>query len=289
MQPGTAPLGVILMRGDTRPALDPYDFSLWQRNLLTFQIQNANNDYVSVTYTVPFNTWTHAAGTLDDSTGDMKLYVNGVLVASTNTSIRPFAVLDPSSSPGLGIGCDQTGQYGEYFHGWLDEVRISNTALDPSQFLIHPTCVPHRATAVATLVNGFVVGATVTDGGCGYTNTPVVVIQGGGGSGAQATAVVSNGVVTGITITDAGVGYTSYPTIYIYSPIGVQIGLVKAVKPTFSDLVPGANYQLQISSDMNNWTNQGSPFTAAGATMVYPQYWDVDNWNKLFFRVQLLP
>jgi hypothetical protein len=61
------------------------------------------------------------------------------------------------------------------------------------------------------------------------------------------------------------------------------------VKPSLSDLLIGANYQLQVSSDLNHWTNQGSPFTATAPTMVYPQYWDVDNWRQLFFRVQAVP
>jgi BspA type Leucine rich repeat region (6 copies) len=148
---------------------------------------------------------------------------------------------------------------------------------------------PRRATATAALVNGFVVGATVADGGYGYTNTPLVLIQGGGGTGATATAVVSNGVVVGITITDAGFGYTSTPTIYIYSPLGLQIGLMKAVKPSFSDLVLGTSYRLQVSADLNVWTNQGSPFTATNPAMIYPQYWDVDNWNQLYFRLQVSP
>ena len=108
-QPGT-PLGMILTRGDTRPFLDAYSFFLNPGNTITFQIENSNSDSVSLAYTVPFDTWTHAAGTIDDTTGEMKLYVNGVLVNSTNTSMRPFAALDPASSPGLGIGCDGTGQ-----------------------------------------------------------------------------------------------------------------------------------------------------------------------------------
>jgi len=151
------------------------------------------------------------------------------------------------------------------------------------------SCVPHRATATAQLVNGFVVGASITDPGCGYTNTPLVLILGGGGSGAAATAVVSNGLVSEITVTNAGAGYASTPAIYIYSPFGLQIGLAKAVRPSFSDLPLGMVYQLQVSSDMQTWTNQGAPFTVTNASMIYPQYWDVDNWNQLFFRLQPAP
>ena len=68
-----------------------------------------------------------------------------------------------------------------------------------------------------------------------------------------------------------------------------QTGLIKAVRPTFSNLMVGTNYQLQVSGDLNTWTNQGSAFTATNFNMAYPQYWDVDNWEKLFFRVQVAP
>ena len=89
--------------------------------------------------------------------------------------------------------------------------------------------------------------------------------------------------------TDVGSSYTSTPTIYIYSPTGLQAGLLKAVKPSFTDLFLGTNYQLQVSGDTQSWTNQGSPFTATSPTMIYPQYWDVDNWGQLFFRLQVSP
>jgi hypothetical protein len=76
----------------------------------------------------------------------------------------------------------------------------------------------------------------------------------------------------------------------VYSlTLGPMISLVKAVKPSFNALAPGTNYQLQVSADLNTWTNQGSPFTATNTSMVYPQYWDVDNWSQLFFRLQLSP
>jgi hypothetical protein len=68
-----------------------------------------------------------------------------------------------------------------------------------------------------------------------------------------------------------------------------QLSVIKAVKPSFSTLWLGTNYQLQVSGDLNTWTNQGSPFTATNTSMDYPQYWDVDNWNKLFFRLQVTP
>jgi hypothetical protein len=67
------------------------------------------------------------------------------------------------------------------------------------------------------------------------------------------------------------------------------VSLKKAVKPSFSNLYLGTNYQLQVSSDLITWINSGSPFTPTNTVMDYPQYWDVDNWNDLFFRLQVSP
>jgi hypothetical protein len=73
------------------------------------------------------------------------------------------------------------------------------------------------------------------------------------------------------------------------SEAGPQVNLVKAVKPSFSNLTLGVGYQLQASGDLNTWTNQGAAFTATNVNMVYPQYFDVENWNQLFFRLQSAP
>ena len=54
---------------------------------------------------------------------------------------------------------------------WFDNVHLLSE---------DPTCTPHKARAVAQLFNGIFVGATIADHGCGYTNAPMVTIQGGG-------------------------------------------------------------------------------------------------------------
>jgi len=70
-----------------------------------------------------------------------------------------------------------------------------------------------------------VIEITVYDSGSGYINPPTVVINGGGGSGAEALAYVSNGSVTGVVITKEGIGYTSAPTVTLvggFSDTGTQ-------------------------------------------------------------------
>lgn len=74
------------------------------------------------------------------------------------------------------------------------------------------------AAATANTISGFVIGATITNGGSGYTSPPEVTIT-GLGSGAAATATLTGGVVTGITITSAGSGYTGGATISIAPPV----------------------------------------------------------------------
>jgi hypothetical protein len=227
---------------------------------------------------------------------NISLYRNGALVPTTifamNATLSNLPQIWLGSMP---LSANETPNSGEYpLDGGFDDVRMYDRALSRWEvqqlYGFEAPCLPHRAAAVATQTNGNVLGATITDGGCGYTNTPLVLILGGGGTGATATAVVSNGVVVGITITDAGTGYTSIPSIYIYSPLGLEIGLIKAVKPIFTDLNIGTNYQLQVSGDLlNTWTNQGSPFTATNPVMAYPQYFDVCNWGQLFFRLQASP
>jgi hypothetical protein len=74
------------------------------------------------------------------------------------------------------------------------------------------------ATATANTIVGFVIGATITNGGSGYTSAPEVTIS-GNGTGAAATATLTDGVVTGINVTSAGSGYTTGATITIAPPV----------------------------------------------------------------------
>lgn len=64
---------------------------------------------------------------------------------------------------------------------------------------------------------------------------------------------------------------------------------VRAVTPSFSDLILTTNYQLQVSSDLSAWTNMGPAFSATNASEVYGQPFDVSKWNHLFFRLQSAP
>jgi hypothetical protein len=76
------------------------------------------------TGTLPLNAWTHLAGTYDGST--MKIYINGALAGSA-----PQTGALAASSDGLYIGGNP--YWGHNFTGLIDEVRIYNRSLAPSE------------------------------------------------------------------------------------------------------------------------------------------------------------
>ena len=160
-------------------------------------------------------------------------FLNGTLV-NANTVSGP-----PTDAGSLWFGQHENGN-NYNLNGSLGDILVYNRALSSNEIqqlymaTLPPCLTPQIATATATVVNGFVVGATITDSGCGYTNTPLVLIVGGGGTGATAVANVTNGVVTGLTITDAGIDYTSIPTIYIYNLPSINLQPQPVVVNAFS-------------------------------------------------------
>ena len=152
------------------------------------------------------------------------VYTNGVLVL-IKTYSDPLNLLKISSKSVGYVGGVQNSDPNQIMNGKIDELRIYNRALSDGEvkalydYESAPQQInPRIATATAQVVNGFVVGATITDGGYGYVENPTVTITGGGGTGAKATATQLNGVVTSITINNSGSGYTSTPTITIAPP-----------------------------------------------------------------------
>jgi hypothetical protein len=151
--------------------------------------------------------------------------------------------------------------------------------------------VPIQAFAVPEVVNGFVVGATVTSGGSGYTTNPAVsIVSDDAGTNAAAVAQVFDGVVTNIMITSAGIGYTNAPTIEIAPPPTTSFSptVQTVLQVPAADLAPYDNYQVQftpaLGAPWENWP--GGLFVPTSATNT--QYLIVTN-TTAFFRLEYVP
>jgi hypothetical protein len=81
------------------------------------------------------------------------------------------------------------------------------------------------------------------------------------------------GQIDDVRIYNRALSANEVQQLYDYES-GPRVDLIKAVKPSFRGLTFTTNYQLQVSGDLNNWTNQGSVFAATNSSMVYPQYFD---------------
>jgi hypothetical protein len=137
---------IIFFRGDHRPGLDPYCLSMDGNQNLCFGISDGDNDHnLSVKTPVGLGAWIHAAGVLDDDTGTLSLYTNGVLAAQTTTNLRPFGALLPEESPGIGIGNVNDGGNNFPFAGEIDEVALYNRALSADE--VNASYAEHAADA----------------------------------------------------------------------------------------------------------------------------------------------
>jgi hypothetical protein len=188
----------------------------------------------------------------------LSIYRNGLLVTNFDVSPQIFiAGAIAGSVTGVfdfGLQDLQTLPDRYFYNGSLSDFRLWDRALTPAELSSHVVAQP--AITAPGLLNWIPFNET-----SGTTFHDIV------------------GGVTG----------TYYNVDLVSGPFGPKVELIKAVKPSFSALSVGTNYQMQVSSDLNTWTNQGSPFMATNTTMVWPNYFDVDNWNSLFFRLQVSP
>ena len=78
--------------------------------------------------------------------------------------------------------------------------------------------------------HGGIIAVTVTNGGTGYSNNPVITFPSSSGFGATATAVVTDGVITAINVTNSGTGYQVAPNVTITDSTGVDATAISDVE-----------------------------------------------------------
>ena len=128
--------------------------------------KQASTGYINIGFT--YNTWHNLIGTYNDTTGDLKLYLDGVLKNTSTTSVDVN-----SASVDLKIGCSTSN--GLFFQGGIDEVSLFNSELSQSDITsIYNSGVPNDIASLSP-VSWWRCGdndtsPTLTDNGSGGNN-----------------------------------------------------------------------------------------------------------------------
>ncbi len=110
-----------------------YELSIWADGRASIHLGSdwTVNNHVYTSASIPLNTWTHIAGTWDNASNDLKIYVNGSL---DNTANWPGgSIVQPGN---LYIGGRQN-ETQFYFNGYLDEVRVWNDVRSAGEILTY--------------------------------------------------------------------------------------------------------------------------------------------------------
>lgn len=123
--------GIVLLRGDDRAGLDSWHLDLMNEGRINFHFNTADNQSAGVSAPIQLNQLQHVTAVFDH--GMLYLYINSVLLAQTQTDLRPITVLDKKANPAIGIGNAGGKHYSMPFNGIIDEVRIYNRALSEAE------------------------------------------------------------------------------------------------------------------------------------------------------------
>ena len=133
---------------------------------------------------------------------------------------------------------------------------------------------------VATLTNG--VASFYFDGTLAKQASNAVPLSISGQSWKLAPGAST---IDDVRIYDRALTANEVAQLYAIESIPV-VNFVKAFTLDYQNLRLGSNYQLQATSDMKTWTNWGAPFMATSTTFTNSDYHRIDDWSKLFFRLQ---
>jgi uncharacterized repeat protein (TIGR03806 family) len=114
--------------GDVAGASSDFGTSL-VGNKFAFGVGNPNTTITSTT-SVNDGVWHHLAATRDNGSGQMNLYVDGVLQATANGPTEPRL-----AATVLRIGAIQSGGSGSFLSGIVDDVRLYNYVLSTNEIV----------------------------------------------------------------------------------------------------------------------------------------------------------
>src|SRR5262249_316266 len=226
----------------------------------------ATNQIVCQPSPLPINTWTHLAVTYNGSA--LTLYPNGVAVATSAFS----GALSPTTGT-LQIGASQ---FGEYFKGLIDEVRIYNTALSateiqtiyqqdsttPVQTVATPTLSPNGGTysaSVSITMQTATSGASIYYTTDGTSPTQSSTLYTGNMTLTSSATVKAKAFKSGSNASaEAGASFTvTQPFNFSLANSGNQ------------SVTAGSSITNSIAATLASGSAQAMPFSASGFPTVY--------------------
>src|ERR1017187_1881343 len=148
----------------------------------------------------------------------------------------------------------------------------------------------HHVVATISGTNGWVYLDGALDGSGIVGNIPVNTLDVyiGLAHPGQGSGFWFNGIIDDVRIYNRTLSSNEVAQLYAIESAPI-LNVRKAVYLDSSNLMAGTNYQIQVTSDLINWTNFGAVFTATNSYWRSTNYWDVANWNQLFFRLKTNP
>jgi hypothetical protein len=131
----------VLFHGDDRPGIDPYSLVIHPDERIYFAVQNERQDCCYVASPIRLGRWTHVLGSFDGFCGVMRLFIDGKLVQTMLTNIRPEVKLLSAEGAGVGIGNVQwdRGPHNQPLTGSIADLRLYAQDLRPKDVGFDPS------------------------------------------------------------------------------------------------------------------------------------------------------
>ena len=156
----------------------------------------------------------------------------------------------------------EINQFADEYYNFLQIIKRFNITFinDPIKGLIF-TIVDlteidkendYNAKATVNITDGSIVNTTIINQGSGYMEPPVIILNGGNGTGAILKANLKDYKISSINIINSGSGYTSEPIVIFKGRNIYDMYSIKEFNMPIYLKIPITNTNININNELNN-------------------------------------